>query len=169
MDKRIRKTYSPHINSAGGIFTPTTREKLISLVEKPKSGARENEFWYDIRRQVKAAMTDLAMICEIASDNQLKQMFEMKPLAQGTDSGKQQQEIDTNLRTFLRNLTQPQNKEKIDKKEYWKYILAVNIAMIGHDYFRQFPRYENSPLFERVFSDAEQVMNLIRELSYLEE
>ena len=138
---QIRRTYSKHIENAGGIFTPATRRRLISLAEEPKSGARENDFWYDVRTHVRNALTDLAMIAEIASEEQLKKMFSQLSKEDFEDD-KMTEAKRADLKMFLAALLYSSGKTVIDEKEKWRYRIAVDIADVALRYFPQKRGYD---------------------------
>lgn len=162
--RRIRRHYSKHIENPGGIFTPAARRRLISLAEKPRAGTSENDFWYNIRTQVRNALIDLRMICDIASDDQLKQMF--SPLS------KEDYEDESlavakreDLKTFLFSLLNSHGKTVIDKEELWRYKVAVDVASEGLGYFFQKEGY-TSKLYHRSF---EEMLDAISTRKYEEE
>jgi hypothetical protein len=79
-ENRLWEKYSQHIDVYGGLFTPELRMKLF---RKNKQNNLEyidkSRDWVDIRKSVKNGLIDIQMLCEIASFEQIKKMFEHVP------------------------------------------------------------------------------------------
>ena len=67
-----RKLYDGH---QGGIFTPKTREKMITGKGISESSPVKNTFWYRQRENVKTAILDLYLFLRAAGEENIKQVF----------------------------------------------------------------------------------------------
>ena len=79
--KNIVRKYKNHRDAKGGIFVSRTRRRLLGIKDEKSGLFREDtpDFWLDVRNNVKTALTDLQLICEVANQNQLEEMFQLVP------------------------------------------------------------------------------------------
>ena len=79
--KNIVRKYKKHRDASGGIFVSRTRRRLLGIKDEKSGLFREDtsDFWLDVRSNVKTALTDLQLICEVANQDQLKEMFSVIP------------------------------------------------------------------------------------------
>jgi len=79
--KNIVRKYKQHRDANGGIFVSRTRRRLLGIKDEKSGLFREDtsDFWLDVRSNVKTALTDLQLICEVANQDQLKEMFSVIP------------------------------------------------------------------------------------------
>ena len=79
--KNIVRKYKKHRDANGGIFVSRTRRRLLGIKDEKSGLFREDtsDFWLDVRNNVKTALTDLQLICEVANQDQLKEMFSVIP------------------------------------------------------------------------------------------
>jgi len=79
--KNIVRKYKKHRDANGGIFVSRTRRRLLGIKDEKSGLFREDtsDFWLDVRSNVKTALTDLQLICEVANQDQLKEMFSVIP------------------------------------------------------------------------------------------
>jgi len=77
--KNIVRKYKKHRDANGGIFVSRTRRRLLGIKDEKSGLFREDtsDFWSDVRNNVKTALTDLQLICEVANQDQLKEMFSL--------------------------------------------------------------------------------------------
>jgi hypothetical protein len=84
-DERIKETliakFKPFTDKAGGgIFTKKTRERLLGLRVASGRDRTRNQFWYDVRNNVKNALVDLELFIETTDKDQLDQVLTRKSL-----------------------------------------------------------------------------------------
>jgi len=157
--KVLKKDYSDILKiSRGGILTTLQRKRLLSL-KKATEGENEKKLWFDIRNSARTAFLDLKLICDIASDNQLQDIFE--PLTENDLPKKKNGKPDphgkytrTHLTTFLNSLLF--GKDNI----HWKYLLSAELIETSISYMRWKPEYDNQ-LHDRAFND---VLDIIRHI-----
>lgn len=79
--RNIVRKYKQHRDANGGIFVSRTRRRLLGIKDEKSGLFREDtpDFWLDVRSNVKTALTDLQLICEVANQDQLKEMFSVIP------------------------------------------------------------------------------------------
>ena len=79
--RNIVRKYKKHRDANGGIFVSRTRRRLLGIKDEKSGLFREDtsDFWLDVRSNVKTALTDLQLICEVANQDQLKEMFSVIP------------------------------------------------------------------------------------------
>lgn len=142
--------------SRGGILTTNQRKRLLGL-KKQTIDNDERKFWSDIRNSARGAFSDLRLISEIASDNQLKDIFE--PLS-SEDLSKDKngrpdpygKYVRTDVNTFLSTLLFERDNQE------WKYFLASRLIETAIAYIRWKPEYNNK-LYNRVFDDVLDVIS----------
>ena len=71
---------TPFLDVAGGIFTPTTRKKVLGIVKQPEPRVSRNQFWYKMRNQVERALLDLQLFIEVAGKNNVNQVITQETL-----------------------------------------------------------------------------------------
>ena len=157
--KVLIKEYSDILKvSRGGLLTTYQRKRLLSL-KNVTEGEDEKKLWWDIRNSARTAFLDLKLICDIASDNQLQDIFE--PLSESDLSKNKSGRPDvygkytrTHLSTFLNGLL-------FDKDNlHWKYLLASELIETSISYIRWKPEYDDQ-LHNRAFND---VLDMIRHI-----
>ena len=132
--KNIVRKYQPHRDAQGGIFVPRTRRRLLGVKDESSGLYREDtsDFWSDVRTNVKNALTDLQLICEVANQDQLKEMFRLIPFEE-----RQKDQSKASLSNVLEVLfkSTPLFKKEgskwirvIPKDITWKADLAVEIV-----------------------------------------
>jgi hypothetical protein len=68
-----------------GLFTTSTRNRLLGNQGRSGRGRTEKIFWYHVRNQVKGALIDLQLFIEVAGDNNVKQALneeKLKPVVE---------------------------------------------------------------------------------------
>ena len=142
--------------SRGGVLTTPQRKRLLGFT-KSTEGEDEKKLWFDIRNSARTAFLDLKLICDVASDNQLKDIFE--PLSsedlQKDKNGRPDafgKYTRTDVNTFLNTLLFERDNQE------WKYFLASRLIEVAISYIRWKPEYE-SQLYNRVFDD---VLDVVR-------
>ena len=154
----LRKEFEPVLKvSRGGILTTYQRQRLLKIKNKPherkeEKGEDEKKLWFDVRNSSHACFTDLKLICKIASDNQLQDIFEpwtQDDLPKRKDGTRDPYKPYT--RTTLSTFLIPLLFEKDDK--LWKHHLSTDLVEVGIGYLRHRPEF-NSALYQRLFSDV---------------
>lgn len=76
--KNIRNQFKDHLDSEGGIFTESTRRRLLGIKAKSsKEFPPDNaEFWHDVRTTVRNGLKDLQLFCFVAHPEQVKEIFD---------------------------------------------------------------------------------------------
>ncbi len=132
--------------SRGGILTTKQRQRLLGLRKQTKD-YDERKFWSDIRNSVKTTFVDLTLIMDIASDQQLTEMFE--PENKESFPKKKirytRQEMVGFLDLLLRQF---ENKSE----QFWQDKLAREIIEKGIHYFSSKKEFKGG-LYQRLFSD----------------
>lgn len=78
--KSVRLKYHQYIeNARGGFLTKNQKLRLLKL-KHGEEGTTEADFWYRLKQSAKGAIADLQMICDIADDEQIKEIFQKIPL-----------------------------------------------------------------------------------------
>ncbi|OLB91889.1 MAG: hypothetical protein AUH25_01660 [Thaumarchaeota archaeon 13_1_40CM_38_12] len=79
--RNILSKYKNHRDVEGGIFVPSKRRKLLGVKAESRKGIHEDtaDFWSDVRKYVRHALTDLQLISEVAHPEQLKEIFQLVP------------------------------------------------------------------------------------------
>lgn len=151
-------------------------------LKRREEGTTESELWYRIRNQARKALLDLELLCEIASDEQLKEIFEpftsrdnvkldvkfgakkledvkemypdIRPVYDRTD-------LTRILRVLVMNdKAEPKDKKLTDKEksekeesEIWRLRLASEMINIGLNYFVGKEEFQTR-LHSRLFDDV---------------
>jgi hypothetical protein len=58
----------------GGFLSKDQRLRLLGKKKKERE-TEESDFWYSVRKSAEGALLDLELLCKIAHDNQLKEVF----------------------------------------------------------------------------------------------
>ena len=76
----LKKKFKNHIeNSRNSCLTKNQRLRLLEI-KKKEHGTTESDFWYRLKKDAKNAIVDLQMICNVADDEQIKEIFQHIPL-----------------------------------------------------------------------------------------
>lgn len=184
--KNLLDRYKNHKNAEGGIFTESTRRRLLgikaeSAKELPPDTA---DFWSDVRKFVKNGLKDLELICDVAHPDQLEEMFYKQTL-----SKKEQSELEKikeaweqtkylerfpSLNKFLESLFKDyiiERKMMIERlgKKYpqaviigsdaWKAYLAHDIVVICLKFFKEH-NFISTKAHERLVEEVEDMINV---------
>lgn len=136
--------------------------------EEKRGATEESDFWYSVRKCAEGALLDLELLCKIAHDNQLRELF--KPL-----DVDEQRSIDILIgskkwsdypkneyphvngkydRTdFRRLVTTVLDKPANTPSDEWKDEFAVDLVNAGISYLRQ-KRPFQTKLHQRLFQDV---------------
>ncbi len=72
--KSIQEKYRNY-KSRGGFLTSNQKLKLLCQ-KKGGEGTTEADFWYRLKKSSRGSIVDLQMICDIADDEQIKEIFQ---------------------------------------------------------------------------------------------
>ncbi len=113
-------------NDVGGLFTPTTRGRLLGT--KPKKGVAKqdtSDFYYDVRSRAAAGLADLQLLSEIGHDAQLQNIFMATTHAELNN-----EPYRTDLNILLTGLLRTHDKQDFHTKEdiLWRAELAEKIV-----------------------------------------
>ncbi|MGQ0794740.1 MAG: hypothetical protein ACT4N5_00960 [Nitrosopumilaceae archaeon] len=140
-----------------GFLSPNQKKRLLGLKKKERQ-TEDSDFWWRIKHTAQNAILDLQLICEIANDVQLEDIF--RPLVK-----EDYVELDKNKgiwrRTDMKTLfarilsvTEPQ-----DYKQPWKNALAGDLINTSIDYFIHKKRLYTK-LHQRIFQEVRDVISL---------
>jgi hypothetical protein len=74
--KEKLKEFERHVKTAGrGIFTTKTRKRLSGTLGLSGRDRTKKDFWFDRRKEVKAALVDLQLFIEAADEDQANQVI----------------------------------------------------------------------------------------------
>jgi len=74
------RTVARFLADGGGIFSKPTMQKLLGNGKLSGKGKTKDNFWYDRRRSVKAALIDLEVFIHVADQNNLDQTINEETL-----------------------------------------------------------------------------------------
>ncbi|CUR52045.1 protein of unknown function [Nitrosotalea devaniterrae] len=78
--ENLKKRYSNHLKSAhGGFLTDKQRKRLLGM-KKKEQGTPDSDFWWRIRESTHDAIIDMKMICDIANEKELQEIFGTKQI-----------------------------------------------------------------------------------------
>lgn len=166
--KDIMKRYPKYVDAYGGLFTPIMRQNLLGINPKNPEPYKDNaKFWSNVKKSVKNGLVDIQLVCDIASSNQLKKMFEHIPDYPEQETGG----VVPNEYWYIRsqNLVPAicsilQNTAGDDIKQYlWKADLARRIMIECLEFFFS-NHLIRSPVHERHLRESESIINA--ELSF---
>jgi len=81
----LRNSYSDHLRlSRGGFLSDKQRKRLLRL-KKKEQGTPDSDFWWRIKESTRDAMMDMKMICDIASEKELQEIFGTKQTRKQSD------------------------------------------------------------------------------------
>lgn len=180
-------------DASGGIFTPTMRRRLLGVKKQSSDQYQEDtaDFWYDVRNTVRNALKDLELICEVASPEQLEQIFTESPTKEEKDEVGKINDPDElqkflartpSLRKFLITLfkdyvmykkmkvpnsdvtyTQAQS---IEKSDAWRSALAFEITKICFQFFKDH-NLVTSKAHQRLVEEVEDMLDVEMGHAYL--
>lgn len=76
--QELLEKYNKHLKeSYGGYLSVKRRKRLLRLTHKEKL-TRDSDFWSKLRLATLDTLVDLQLVCEVSSQNQLKEMFRVK-------------------------------------------------------------------------------------------
>lgn len=149
--EHLRENYDHLLKvSRGGLLTTNQRKRLLGL-KKATQGEDEKKLWFDIRESVSTTFLDLRLICDIASDNQLKVMFEPVsekdlPLDKNSRYDQYAKYTRNDVTLFVNHLLFA--KDRLD----WKFLLASKIMLESVYYLGTHPKFDTE-LHRRLFGD----------------
>lgn len=81
MTEKMREKYRPFIKKRGGIFTPSTRNRLLRYSPGRHGYSQADaDFRYNVRRFVKQALVDLEMFLEVADKKDVNRIINQESL-----------------------------------------------------------------------------------------
>lgn len=125
--KNLSKEYEFHLKrSRGGFLTTQARERFLKIRKGEKSYNEaerqdaEADFWYRLKNSARDAIVDLRLICDISSEDVLKDIF----------AAKDERNRFFQLQVFLRKLFPP-NTGSITKEDEWRNEITEKIVCDG--------------------------------------
>jgi hypothetical protein len=142
--KYLIAEFKPFIKTRGGIFTRKTRERLLGTRVASGRDRTKNQFWYDVRNNVKNALKDLELFVETADKGQRDQVL-MK------DS------LEPVVRTMLQTgLTWSENEPNPTKAE-----IADMLIRWGFNYLEAMTKEKLTLSHERTMNEALDLSNYL--------
>jgi len=81
MYDKLREKYRPIVSNRGGIFTTTTRKRLLGLSPgRPGWSEDSADFRYNARNMVEQALIDLALFIEVADKKDVSRIINQESL-----------------------------------------------------------------------------------------
>jgi len=163
-EKKVLKTqYNSILKvSRGGILSHNQRLRLLGI-KRITDGEEEKKLWFDIRNSSRTSFLDLKLISDIASDNQLEDIF--KPLTEEDlpldKKGKRDPYGKYNryhIETYLGHLLFEHDNKK------WKSELSIQLIELGINYLRWNHEFSRQ-LFQRLFDELLDAINPHRDSS----
>jgi len=83
--EELKNRYSEHLKSShGGFLSDKQRKRLLGL-KKKEEGTPDSDFWWRIKGSTRDAIMDMKLICDIASEKELQEIFGTKNSKQSKD------------------------------------------------------------------------------------
>lgn len=128
----LRKRYSEHLKSSlGGFLSDKQRKRLLGL-KKKEQGTPDSDFWWRIKQSTHDAIIDMKMICDIASEKELQEIF-------GTKQIRKQPNDKYPITEVLSSLLPPMLSEDILKERVDQTKSAIASAKIDLDHNKNRP------------------------------
>jgi len=123
----LRKKYSTHLKkSKGGILSDKQRKRLLGY-KKKEHGTPDSDFWWKIKHSIQDSIMDIQLICDIASEEELKDIFGTKPTASDDyPITKVLLSLLPESRTFR---MKPKEIEKLQKEQEWRKVILNEIVL----------------------------------------
>lgn len=120
--------------SRGGFLTKNQKMRALEL-KHGDEGTIESDFWYRIKQSSRGSLVDLQMICDIANENQIKDIFGDFILIK---KYKKNESIPKNERISLDSIIETILSRKSDKHDdLWKAIMTRDIMEKCLDYTKE--------------------------------
>ena len=147
--KTLKTRHKIHLLN-NGFLTKLQKERLLKLKKKERE-TPDSDFWYRIKHSAKFSIFDLELICKIADESQLQEIFE--PLTHENyveiDKGNY---IRTDLRHMIEAIFLSYDPEKSDQED-WRSKLALDIVTVGLEHFKKNTAFQSN-LHRRLFDDV---------------
>lgn len=184
--KKVLYRYKNHRDADGGIFTESTRRRLLGIKQGSKKGLPLDtpDFWNDVRRYVRNGLKDLELICDVAHPDQLEEMFhketltreEQKEMKELTKAWEQTDFLETipSLKKFIASLFKdyvvmrkrmvlPEGKKypipEVIGSDTWKAYLAHDLLVICLKFFNEH-NFISTKAHQRLVEEVEDMINV---------
>lgn len=77
--------YSEHLKSSHGGFLSDKQRKRLLRMKKKERETPDSDFWWRIKESTRDTMMDMKLICDVASEQQLQEIFGEKISSSKTD------------------------------------------------------------------------------------
>ncbi|MCH7561071.1 MAG: hypothetical protein IIC67_06870 [Thaumarchaeota archaeon] len=123
----LRKKYSNHLKkSKGGILSDKQRKRLLGY-KKKEHGTPDSDFWWKIKHSIQDSIMDIQLLCDIASEEELKDIFGTKPTASDEyPITKVLLSLLPESRTFR---MKPKEIEKLQKEQEWRKVILNELVL----------------------------------------
>jgi hypothetical protein len=169
--KLLLAKYKNHRDQHGGIFTPTTRRRLMGVKEANAKELKPDtaDFWYDVKNTVRNGLSDMQLVSEITDNERQEELFGVvKP--KDTDENLARASLADVLRTILIKPWKlpaieldsngfPRPKREKDEDDYWKAALAREVIKIGLEFYQK-NRLITSKAHQRVVEELDDLIDL---------
>lgn len=151
--KQIVNMFKEHMDARGGIFTESTRHRLIGVKDVSSTIFKDDvpDFWLDVRTYTTNALTDLNLLTWVADPEQLRQIFSPPSFKEWDAKENKYQRNDPTA--YLQMLLWSSHEPIASPVGEWKRRVAKRLMELAVNYFDAHPEFA-SPLHKRVFTEA---------------
>lgn len=71
----LKTRYSEHLKLARGGFLSDKQRKRLLGIKKKERETPDSDFWWRIKESIQDSMIDMKLVCDIASEKQLQEIF----------------------------------------------------------------------------------------------
>jgi hypothetical protein len=151
--RQIVDKFKDHMEAPGGIFTESTRHRLIGVKDTSSKLFKDDvpDFWLDVRTYATNALIDLNLLASVADPEQLRQIF--APLSFREWNAKENKYPRDDPSAYLQMLLWSSHEPVASAVGEWKRKLARRLMELAVNHFKDHPEFA-SPLHKRVFEEA---------------
>jgi hypothetical protein len=155
--KHLLDSFQGHIDSRGGIFTPTTRRRLLGVRgEKNEQGRPDTpDFWQNVRDYTKAALRDLELLAWVAESDQLRDIFSLRDDFRDWDKDTQKYKRPDPV-AYLDRLLGHEHPEE------WRTQLGLKLASKGMEWRGTYSMKLTNPLIKDAFEKSKAAAELLK-------
>src|SRR3989344_2576856 len=122
--KSIQEKYGNY-KSRGGFLTSNQKLKLLCK-KKGEEGTTEADFWYRLKKSSRGSIVDLQMICDIADEEQIKEIFQKIPLKKVSKNEPLKESQLVSFDQLIASILVSDWRNK-DRDDLWKSLLVRDI------------------------------------------
>ena len=157
--KTLKKRHEIHLKY-NGFLTKNQKARILGLrIEKRTT---DSEFWYRVKHSAKFSMFDLELLCKVADQDILQEIFEPLKKEDYLEMKKGNYNR-TDLRSLIESIFSS-HKPETSNRDDWRFKIAVEMITIGIGYLRNMPSFQ-SKLHNRMFEEVLDVVDENRDSS----